>query len=90
MPEHVTVSTLLLVGEDEDPEREAEAAAAAMPRGQAVYFAGRGHVGVWPGAPKESVEQALPVSPSCLGGGTSGVSPVHFVIPRAEHAAGAA
>jgi pimeloyl-ACP methyl ester carboxylesterase len=59
-PEHVTVPTLILVGEDEDPDQDAEAAAAAMPQGQAVYFAGRGHVGVWPGAPKESVDHALP------------------------------
>jgi pimeloyl-ACP methyl ester carboxylesterase len=60
LPERVTVPTLILVGEQEDPGREAEAAAAAMPDGQAVYFAGLGHVGVCVGAPEESVARALP------------------------------
>ena len=60
LPERVTVPTLILVGEQDDPGREAEAAAAAMPDGQAVYFAGLGHVGVWPEAPGESVARALP------------------------------
>ncbi len=31
-----------------------------IPDGQAVYFAGPGHVGVWPEAPEESVARALP------------------------------
>jgi 3-oxoadipate enol-lactonase len=60
MPAQVTVPTLILVGEQEDLDREAEAAAAAMPNAEAVYLAGRGHVGVWPGAPKESLERVLP------------------------------
>jgi 3-oxoadipate enol-lactonase/4-carboxymuconolactone decarboxylase len=59
MPAQVTVPTLILVGEQEDLNREAEAAAAAMPNAEAVYLAGRGHVGVWPGAPNESVERVL-------------------------------
>ena len=60
LPERVTVPTLILVGEQEDPGREAEAAAAAMPDGQAVYFAGLGDVGVCVSAPEESVARALP------------------------------
>jgi pimeloyl-ACP methyl ester carboxylesterase len=60
MPAQVTVPTLILVGEQEDLDREAEAAAAAMPNGEAVYIAARGHVGVWPGAPEESIERVLP------------------------------
>jgi pimeloyl-ACP methyl ester carboxylesterase len=60
MPAQVTVPTLIIVGEQEDPDREAEAAAAAMPNGEAIYITRRGHVGVWPGAPKESIEHVLP------------------------------
>jgi pimeloyl-ACP methyl ester carboxylesterase len=60
MPTQLSVPTLILVGEQEDVEREAEAAAAAMPNGEAVYMSGRGHVGVSPGAPKESAERVLP------------------------------
>jgi uroporphyrinogen-III decarboxylase len=61
MPAQVSVPTLILIGEQEDLDREAETAAAAMPHGEAVYIAGRGHIGVWPGAPKESVKRVLPL-----------------------------
>ena len=60
LPEQLRVPTLVLVGEKEDPTREADAAAARMRDGQAVSFAGLGHVGVWPGAPDESVAAVLP------------------------------
>ena len=64
LPERITVPTLILVGEQEDPGREAEAAAAAMPDGQAVYFAGLGHVGVWPGRARGKRGARPPVPPS--------------------------
>jgi pimeloyl-ACP methyl ester carboxylesterase len=57
-PHHITVPTLLIVGELEDPDADAQAAVAAMPSAELLVLPHRGHIAAWVVCAEETVAAA--------------------------------